>query len=96
MCRWPRMGRRRLQQMNTNLSQILGIELLCAAQGVEFRRHARTSTPLAAALAPPAGLRRLEDNRYLAGDLAKAARLVRGGAIAAAAGMTGHLVLGGA
>jgi len=37
---------RRLMQMNANLSNILGVELLCAAQGVEFRTPLKTSAKL--------------------------------------------------
>ncbi|MEM6463889.1 MAG: histidine ammonia-lyase [Pseudomonadota bacterium] len=71
-------GARRLADMNDNLGRILGIELLCAAQGVEFRAPLKTSAPLQKAIE---GLRAhvetLEDDRYLAGDLETAAVLVR-------------------
>ena len=71
-------GARRLADMNDNLGRILGIELLCAAQGVEFRTPLKTSTPLQGAID---GLREkvatLEEDRYLAGDLEAAAVLVR-------------------
>jgi histidine ammonia-lyase len=30
-------GARRLARMNDNLNVIIGVELMCAAQGVEFR-----------------------------------------------------------
>jgi histidine ammonia-lyase len=86
-------GARRLMRMNANLSQILGIELLCAAQGVEFRKVG-TSAPLEAVVER---LRRdcpaLGEDRYLADDLAGAAALVRNGEITHAAGLGGHLVL---
>ena len=39
-------GARRLIRMNDNLTRIIAIELLCAAQGIEFRAPLRTSTPL--------------------------------------------------
>ncbi|MEX3007406.1 histidine ammonia-lyase [Hoeflea sp. TYP-13] len=71
-------GARRLADMNDNLGRILGIELLCAAQGVEFRAPLKTSAPLQNAID---GLRQeveaLGDDRYLAGDLESAAVLVR-------------------
>jgi len=90
-------GARRLQRMNANLSQILGIELLCAAQGVEFRTQAKSSAPLEAVIRR---LRQdcaaLDQDRYLADDLAAAAVLVREGHIAAIAGLGSHLVLGSA
>jgi histidine ammonia-lyase len=75
-------GARRLQRMNANLSAILGVELLCAAQGVEFRAPLRTSAPLRAVIAHlretvPA----LDADRVLAPDLAQAGELVRGGAL---------------
>lgn len=68
---------RRLMQMNRNLSNILGVELLCAAQGVEFRAPLKTSKALQAVIARlrqdvPA----LQDDRYLAPDLNMAGRLI--------------------
>ncbi len=78
-------GARRLGPMVDNLNHILGVELLCAAQGVAFRAPLTTSKPLAAAIAC---LRQvvepLGEDRYLAPDLEKAARLIADGAIAAA------------
>ena len=68
--------------MNANLARIIGIELLCAAAGVEFRHPLKTSAPLQAVLAR---LRRdvapLEHDRYMAPDLEAAAALVREGAL---------------
>ncbi len=75
-------GGRRLRRMIANLTQIIGIELLCAAAGVEFRAPLKTSAPLQAVLArlrqdvPPLG-----QDRFLAGDLVAAADLVRTGAL---------------
>lgn len=81
-------GARRLGPMVSNLERILGIELLCAAQGVEFRAPLVTSAPLRQVVAR---LRRdvatLGEDRYLAPDLEAAARLVAEGAIAGAAGL---------
>ena len=78
-------GARRLGPMADNLNGILGIELLCAAQGIEMRKPLATSAPLARAIAR---LRRdvpsLGADRYLAPDLAHAALLVANGEIAAA------------
>ena len=78
-------GARRLSQMVANLNVILGVEAICAAQGIDFRAPLTTSPPLRRA---HARLRQevatLGDDRYLAPDLA-AADLMRAGAFAAAA-----------
>lgn len=78
---------RRLLDMNDNLARILGIELLCGAQGVEFRAPLGTSGRLTRVIAR---LRReidgLAEDRILAPDLEKAAALVRTGAVLDAAG----------
>jgi len=79
-------GARRLTPMVANLERILGIEALCAAQGIEFRAPLATSAPLQAALARlRAAVPSLEEDRYLAPDLEAAATLVRDGALTAAA-----------
>jgi histidine ammonia-lyase len=81
-------GARRLKRMNENLSLIIGVELLCAAQGVEFRAPLATSPVLQRLLAtvrqavPPLG-----EDRYMAGDLAAAAALVREGRVAEVCGI---------
>ncbi len=89
-------GARRLMRMNVNLAHILGVELLCAAQGVEFRAPLQTSAPLRAVIA---ALReraaRLNDDRYLAPDLQAAARLVASGALVRATGQEAFLRLRG-
>ncbi|MBL9058385.1 MAG: histidine ammonia-lyase [Rhodobacteraceae bacterium] len=82
-------GARRLGRMVENLNVILGVEAICAAQGIEFRAPLPTSAPLQAVVAH---LRRevatLGDDRYLAPDLAAASRLVGSGALAAASACT--------
>jgi histidine ammonia-lyase len=80
-------GARRLMDMNRNLEQIVGIELLMAAQGVEFRAPLTTSPRLQAVLQSvrdevPA----LKEDRYMSGDLILAAGLVRSGNPVRAAG----------
>jgi histidine ammonia-lyase len=81
-------GARRLQPMVQNLAVILGVEAMCAAQGVEFRAPLRTSAPLQAALAAfRAEVPALTDDRYLAPDLARAAALVAEGALSEATGL---------
>lgn len=68
---------RRLTRMNKNLSAIIGVELLCAAQGVEFRKPLTTSLPLQAVLnVLRESVPTLENDRYLAPDLDIATRLV--------------------
>ncbi len=79
---------RRLGKMNQNLSVILGVELICAAQGIEFRAPLTTSPRLQAVLACiRAEIAPLGQDRYMAPDLAAAARLVSSGALIAAAGL---------
>ncbi|MEM7319656.1 MAG: histidine ammonia-lyase [Pseudomonadota bacterium] len=80
-------GARRLSNMVENLNHILGVELLCAARGVEFRAPLQTSPPLQQVIAR---LRRdvtsLQDDRYMAPDLRSACQLVESGAILDAVG----------
>ena len=77
---------RRLERMNRNLNVILGVELLCAAQGVEFRAPLKTSGKLQAAIAKLRGtVPALVEDRYMAGDIDAAAGVVRSGTLAAAA-----------
>jgi histidine ammonia-lyase len=76
-------GARRLGQMLVNLERILGVELLCATQGVEFRAPLSTSPALQDVMAqlrakvPP-----LEDDRYTAPDIEAASALISRGDIA--------------
>ena len=78
-------GAVRLGRMCENLERILGVELLCAAQGIEFRAPLTTSAPLALAVKR---LRQdvptLADDRYLAPDIERAAILIGTGVIVAA------------
>lgn len=70
-------GARRLQQMVKNLNYILGVELLCAAQGVEFRAPLQTSQPLQLVLARlREDVKTIGDDRYLAPDLEAASQLI--------------------
>ncbi|MBD9526943.1 aromatic amino acid lyase, partial [Paracoccus sp. PAR01] len=78
-------GARRLKRMNANLAHIIGIEAMCAAAGVEFRAPLTTSAPLQSVIATlRATVPALDQDRYMAPDLAEAARLVREGALVAA------------
>lgn len=82
-------GARRLGRMVENLNVILGVEAICAAQGVEFRAPLLSSLPLQAMVARlRQDVATLGDDRYLAPDLAAAAALAGSGALAAAAGVT--------
>ena len=75
-------GAIRLKRMNNNLLNILAIELLCAARGIEFRQPLRTSEKLAIVIST---LRRevatLNEDRYMATDIAKAASLIQTGLV---------------
>jgi histidine ammonia-lyase len=75
-------GARRLLQMTENLFGIIGIEAVTAAQGVEFRAPLVTSPELIKAVAAVRGVvPTLEVDRYMAGDLAAAAKLVASNAL---------------
>ncbi|MDN5785841.1 histidine ammonia-lyase, partial [Pseudorhodobacter sp.] len=82
-------GARRLGRMNANLSVILGVEALCAAQGIDFRTPLPTSPALQAAVK---ALRKvspaLKEDRYLAPDIEAASALVRNATLTEAAGLT--------
>ncbi len=83
---------RRLRPMNRNLNTILGVELICAAQGIGFRAPLTTSAPLHKVIALlretiPA----LAEDRYLAPDLDRASALIAEGALIARTGMTGYV-----
>jgi histidine ammonia-lyase len=78
-------GARRLLQMTDNLFSIIGIEAITAAQGIEFRAPLATSPELTAAVAAiRAVVPTLEEDRYMANDLAAAGELVSSGALNAA------------
>jgi histidine ammonia-lyase len=75
-------GARRLMQMAENLNYILGVELLCAARGVEFRAPLQTSPVLQQVLTRlRQDVTRLEEDRYMAPDLETAKALVADGAL---------------
>ena len=77
-------GARRLLQMTDNLAAIVGIEALAGAQGVELRAPLRTSAELQKAIAIiRAAAPALEEDRYMAPDLAAATALVADGTLAA-------------
>ena len=75
---------RRLSRMLDNAAAVVGIELLAAAQGIDFHRPARSSPPLEAA---HAAMRRdvafYKADRYFAPDIQSARRWVQSGTLAA-------------
>jgi histidine ammonia-lyase len=75
-------GAFRLQKMVENLNTIIGVELLCAAQGIEFRAPLKTSESLSACISR---LRQdvptLGSDRYLAPDIEQASKLITSGAL---------------
>ncbi|WP_348672831.1 histidine ammonia-lyase [uncultured Abyssibacter sp.] len=81
-------GARRLLRMADNLAGILGVEALCAAQGVELRAPLITSPTLQQVIARIRGeVPALAEDRYLSPDLERAAALVSSGALVEAAGV---------
>ncbi|MDK3073485.1 histidine ammonia-lyase [Sedimentitalea sp. JM2-8] len=81
-------GAVRLGRMVANLERILGVELLCAAQGIEFRSPLVTSPPLGRVVAElRASVPGLTADRYLAPDLEAAAALIRSGRTVASSGV---------
>lgn len=73
---------RRLKPMNKNLNTILAVEVMCAAQGIEFRAPLKTSTVLQSVLTE---FRRhvptIMQDRYLAPDIQKASELIADGTL---------------
>ncbi|RWR46286.1 histidine ammonia-lyase [Sinirhodobacter ferrireducens] len=81
-------GARRLGLMTQNLAVILGVEAICAGQGIEFRAPLATSAPLARALAVlRSRVATMGEDRFLAPDLAAAQGLIEDGALVAATGL---------
>ena len=73
-------GARRLHDMLDNLEHIVAVELLAAAQGVEFHRPARTSDPLEEAVGAVRGISaRYTEDRSLAADIEGVAALIAEG-----------------
>jgi histidine ammonia-lyase len=74
---------RRLSPMIANTAHILGIELLAAAQGVEFLRPLKSSAALESAHALLRGrCPAMPTDRYLAPDIEAATALVQDGSLA--------------
>ena len=81
-------GARRVSAMVENAANVVAIELLAAAQGCDFHAPMKSSAPLERARTR---LREcvpmLDQDRYLAPDIAAAADLVRSGALASVVGV---------
>ncbi len=81
-------GAVRLGKMVQNLNVILGVEAICAAQGIDFRAPLHTSSPLQGVVARlRQDVATMGDDRYMAPDLAAAAALIGSGALAQASGL---------
>ena len=79
-------GARRLLSMSANLDAILAIELLAAAQGCDFHTPLRSSAVVEQVRAHVrAEVPTLEDDRYMAPDLAAAIRIIASGELPALA-----------
>ena len=74
-------GALKLRQIVENAERIVGIELMCAAQGLEFRRPLKSGARVEQAYhAVRAVVARLEQDRVLATDIDAVAAAVRAGA----------------
>lgn len=81
-------GARRVLAMAENAVNVIAIELLAGAQGLEFHAPLASSPPLERVrVALRERVPRLADDRFLAPDIAAAADLVRSGAVCATAGI---------
>ena len=75
-------GARRLHKMNANLNMILGIELACACQGVDFRAPLKSSPILQHVIAHVRQrVEPLVEDRFMAPDLQKAAVMIADGSL---------------
>ena len=84
---------RRLHAMLDNVTNIVAIEMLAAAQGIEFHHPQKSSNALEAAITAIRDVSpRYEEDRSLSGDIAAVARLISSGWFCAhpAAGLPAH------
>jgi histidine ammonia-lyase len=73
-------GAIKLRQIVEHAERIVGIELMCAAQGLEFRRPLKSSSKIEQAYAAVRGVvPRLEQDRVLSTDIDALAGAVRAG-----------------
>lgn len=83
---------RRLERMNANLNVILGVEAMCAAQGIGFRAPLRTSGTLQTAIeALRADVPEVTEDRYMAPCIEAAAALVASGGLISAVELPGFV-----
>ena len=81
-------GARRLGAMNANLANIIAIELLAAAQGIDLRRPLTTSAPLESVHEALRGeIPALVEDRAMAADISRAASLMAGPSLLTRAGL---------
>jgi histidine ammonia-lyase len=74
-------GALKLRQIVENAERVVGIELMCAAQGLECRRPLKSSAAIERAYETVRQIvPRLEEDRVLSGDMEAMARAVRAGA----------------
>ncbi|MFZ0551950.1 MAG: histidine ammonia-lyase [Steroidobacteraceae bacterium] len=79
-------GARRLLEMAANAASVVGIELLAAAQGIEFHRPLTSSRPLETALRTlRRTVRPYDRDRFFAPDIEAASALVSSGTLSALA-----------
>lgn len=84
---------RRLERMNKNLNVIIGVELVCAAQGIEFRAPLKTSPTLAKMMSIiRSQIPAIKEDRYLADDITRSASLVAEGSLLIEAELTGYVM----
>ena len=80
-------GARRLTDMAENAAAIVAIELLAAAQGIEFHRSLKTSAVLEGVVERLRGrVPHYREDHYFAPDIAKATEMVRAGTYRAVVG----------
>ena len=91
MSRWRPTPRVKARRIAANAAGVVGIELLAAAQGLDFHAPLASSPAIEAARAcdPRRACRILETDRYLADELGWAKEAVLAGTIAA--GIEGRL-----
>jgi len=81
----------RLAQMNKNLNVIIGVELMCAAQGIEFRAPLVTSPKLRKAMVTVRSeVPTIEQDRFMADDIDRAAALVSEGRLIEELDLSGY------
>lgn len=66
----------------SNVEYVLAIELMCAAQGIDFHHPLKTTTPLEQVYECVRGkIKKLENDRFLSPDIEKVVELIRSGSI---------------